>query len=91
MPVVLITAHYGTAIIKNGRTADLSEGGMKVIVDTPLLDGQTVSIEFTVPVVSQLLKMRALVRHCHDNLYGLQFDEATDQQKHHIRMMAGSA
>ena len=90
-PVVLIASHYGTALISHGQTADVSEGGMRVNVDVTLLDGQAVSVEFDAPTMSQTLKMQAQVKHRHASVYGLQFEEPTDQQKHQIRLMIGNA
>lgn len=91
MPVVLIASHYGTAIISRGQTTDMSEGGMRVNVDVTLQDGQPVSVEFEAPTFSQTLKLQAQVKHRHQNVYGLQFDEPTDQQKHQIRLLIGHA
>lgn len=91
MPVVLIASHYGTALISRGQSADVSEGGMRVNVDVTLQDGQPVSVEFDAPTMSHTLKLQAQVKHRHENVYGLQFDEPTDQQKHQIRLMIGTA
>ncbi len=91
MPVVLIASHYGTALISRGQTADVSEGGMRVNVDVTLQDGQPVSVEFDAPTMSQTLKLQAQVKHRHENVYGLEFEAATDQQKHQIRLLIGNA
>lgn len=92
MPVVLIASHYGTALISRGQTADVSEGGMRVMnVDVTLQDGQPVSVEFDAPTFTQTLKFQAQVKHRHDNVYGLEFEQPTDQQKHQIRLLIGHA
>lgn len=91
MPVVLIASHYGTALISRGETADVSLGGMRVNVDVTLQDGQPVSVEFEAPTLAQTLKLQAQVRHRSANVYGLEFAEPTDQQKHQIRILIGSA
>jgi hypothetical protein len=91
LPIVLITSNYGTTVISKGRTSDLSEGGMRVHSDASLRDGQPVSVEFTLPLLSQLVKMRATVKHRSDDLYGLQFDQASEQQLHQIRELAAFA
>lgn len=91
MPIVLIASHYGTALISSGVTTDVSEGGMRVDVDVALQDGQPVSVEFNAPTMSQTLKLQAEVKHRHENIYGLEFAEPTDQQKHQIRLLIGSA
>jgi hypothetical protein len=91
MPVVLIASHYGTALIGRGRSADVSERGMRVNVDVTLQDGQPVSVEFEAPTMSQTLKLQAQVRHGHENVYGLEFDEPTDVQKNQIRLLMGTA
>ncbi|HUS18966.1 MAG TPA: PilZ domain-containing protein [Terriglobales bacterium] len=91
MPVVLIASHYGTALVSRGVTTDVSEGGMRVNVEVVLQDGQPVSVEFDAPTMQQTLKLQAQVKHRHSNVYGLQFDEPTDQQKHQIRLIIGNA
>ena len=91
MPVVLIASHYGTALIGRGETSDVSEKGMRVNIDVTLQDGQAVSVEFDAPTMSQTLKLQAQVRHSHENVYGLEFDEPTDSQKNQIRLLIGNA
>jgi hypothetical protein len=91
MPVVLIASHYGTALISRGETTDVSEGGMRVNVEVALQDGQPVSVEFDAPTFHQTLKLQAQVKHAHANVYGLEFHEPTDQQKHQIRLLIGNA
>lgn len=91
MPVVLIASHYGTALISRGETFDISESGMRVNVDVALHDGQPVSVEFDAPSLPQTLKLQAQVKHGHDNVYGLEFEAATEQQKHQICLLIGHA
>ena len=91
LPVVLIASHYGTALIGRGETSDVSEGGMRLNVDVTLQDGQAVSVEFDAPTIAQTLKLQAQVRHRSENIYGLEFEAPSDQQKHQIRLLIGSA
>ena len=85
LPVTLIASNLGSAIISHGRTFDLSECGIGIATDVALQPGQPVSLEFSVPLRSQLIKVRAMVKHHSDNFYGLQFDQATEQQLRQIR------
>lgn len=91
LPVVLIASHYGTAVIGRGETSDVSEGGMRVNVDVTLQDGQPVSVEFDAPTMTQTLKLQAQVKHRHENVYGLEFEAPSDQQKNQIRLLVGTA
>ena len=87
MPVVLIATAYGTTTISSGRTSDMSEGGMAVVTAATFQENQDISIEFKPPLESLLIKMRATVRHQAHNLYGLQFQSASEQQLAQLRRL----
>jgi c-di-GMP-binding flagellar brake protein YcgR len=97
IPVTLISISRGTTNLYEARTADLSEGGMGLVTSAPLVPNQPVSIEFTIPLVNQLLKLTAIVKHQlaieagESDRYGLEFSQATVAQRNQIKRLAAYA
>jgi hypothetical protein len=83
--VVLIATAYGTTSIFSGRTADLSEGGIRVSTSGKLRESQSVSLEFKIPDNPIPIKLYAQVRHAADTYYGMQFVTPSEQQLNQIR------
>ena len=74
-----------------GRSTDLSEGGLGVMVAGELIPGQPVAIELRLPNVAPPIRARAQVRY-HDRLrYGLQFIGLSLEQLEMIRYWAAHA
>jgi c-di-GMP-binding flagellar brake protein YcgR len=95
VPVILISIHRGTTSFHEARTADVCEGGMGVLSSAPLVPHQPISVEFTVPLANQLLKLKAVVRHQRTpdgsngaDRFGLQFLAATLAQKNQLKRLA---
>jgi len=99
IPVTLISINRGTTNLYEARTADLSEGGMGIVTSAPLVPNQPISIEFTVPLANQLLKLSAVVKHQFrldpdagdGDRYGLEFSAATTAQRNQIKRVAAYA
>ena len=88
IPILVITRWNGTSKIIPGRCSDLSENGIRMTVPMPLVPGQTISVEFKVPISNQFLKLDAIVRHKCDNLCGCEFLDASPEQKMQFRRLA---
>ena len=88
IPILVIARWNGTTKIIPGRCADLSENGIRMTVPMPLVPGQSISLEFKVPISNQFLKLDAIVRHKCDNLCGCEFLDASPEQKLQFRRLA---
>ena len=88
IPILVIARWNGTTKIVPGRCADLSENGIRLAVPIPLVPGQSISIEFKVPVSNQFLKLDAVVRHKCDYHCGCEFVDASQEQKLQFRRLA---
>jgi TonB family protein len=74
-----------------GRSLNLGEGGVAAVLAGELLPGEVVGVEIQLPLVADLLRTRALVRH-HDRLSsGLEFVGLSAEQQAAIRDWAGEA
>ncbi len=71
-----------------GRCADISEGGLGCTLAGELLEGESVNLEFMLPLEPQPLKARAVVRHRAGFHYGLEFVLLTPEQEDSIRRLA---
>lgn len=68
-----------------GRTVEIGEGGMGVVVASQLLLGESVRVEFLLPHMSTPVRARAVVRYQRDLCCGLQFLRLPDDQQSIIR------
>jgi len=74
-----------------GRSINLGERGIAVMLAGELVPGETVSVEVPLPLVAGMLRTRAMVRY-HDNLrYGLEFVGLSAKQRAAIREWAKRA
>jgi TonB family protein len=74
-----------------GRLVNLAEGGVAAILAGELLPGEAVGVEIRLPMTSDPLRARALVRH-HDKLRaGMEFVGLSLEQQSTIRDWAGTA
>jgi len=87
LPIVLITTSYGTTTIASARTTDLSEGGMGIVLGTPVRPQQALSIELKIPLQSLVLKMQAEVKHHSESLVGIQFTSVSPHQREQLRKL----
>ncbi len=91
LPIVLIATSYLSTKISHAKSLDFSEGGLSVLTSESLNPGQHVSIEFTQPAMAQLMQVRAVVRYCSRDRYGMEFLSSSPEQAHSIRLMVGTA
>ncbi len=72
-----------------GRSVNLGEGGVAAVLAGELLPGEAVGVEIHLPLASDPLRTRALVRH-HDKLRsGMEFVGLSPEQQAAIRVWAG--
>lgn len=71
-----------------GRCADISEGGLGCTLAGELLEGESVNLEFTLPLEREPLRARAVVRHRAGFHYGLEFVLPTPEQQDKIRLLS---
>jgi c-di-GMP-binding flagellar brake protein YcgR len=71
----------------SGTTQDVGLGGACVVLEVGnLVPRQKVELEFRLPMTVERLRLRATVRHCHqEKYYGLQFMELEAEQREMIR------
>jgi TonB family protein len=68
-----------------GRTVEIGEGGIGVVVASQLLLGESVRVEFLLPHMSTPVRATAVVRYQRDLCCGLQFLRLPDDQQSIIR------
>lgn len=68
-----------------GRTLEIGEGGMGVVVASQLLLGESVRVEFLLPHMSTPVRATAVVRYHRDQCFGLQFLRLPEEQQSIIR------
>jgi len=69
----------------NGRTKDISEGGLGATVAGELRGAATVELEFYLPGKLVPMKLLAEVRYRQGFQYGFRFLDVTPEQRHAIR------
>jgi PilZ domain len=68
-----------------GRTLEIGEGGMGVVVASQLLLGESVRVEFLLPHMGKPVRATAVVRYQRELSFGLQFLRLPDEQQSIIR------
>ena len=91
IPVTVISSQRRKTDVANGKTNDLSEGGMSVIVATDLSVHQPIWIEFKAAYFNQPVQVRGVVRHGSAGRYGVEFQSASRDQVEQIHLIIGSA
>jgi PilZ domain len=64
-----------------GRTNELGEDGVGATLSGELHAGEVVSMEFSIPVLPYVMKVRAIVRYSEGLRCGFEFLILTDEQK----------
>lgn len=86
--VKVIRRHLGTSTIHYGRASNISIGGIMLVAPVDLQGGESIDLEFNVPHTSEVLQLRAVVRHRFGQYsYGIEFREMTDQTQRSIVRM----
>ncbi len=71
-----------------GRCSDISEGGLGCTLAGELLEGESVTAEFSLPLEPEAFRMRCVVRHRAGLHYGLEFLFPTPEQQGKIRLLS---
>jgi TonB family protein len=85
VPLDLTVLRSGTPDNIPGRTLEIGEGGMGVVVASQLLLGESVRVEFLLPHMSTPVRATAVVRYQRERCFGLQFLRLPDEQQSIIR------
>ena len=91
MPLYVTVLRSGIPDTLPGRSVNLSEDGVAVVLAGELLPGEAVGVHIRLPLASDHLRTRALVRH-HDKLRsGMEFVGLSAEQQTAIRVWAEKA
>ena len=85
IPLNLTVLRSGVPDNLYGRTLEIGEGGMGVVVASQLLLGESVRVEFLLPHMTTPVRATAVVRYRHAMCFGLQFLRLPDEQQSIIR------
>ncbi len=85
VPLDLTVLRSGIPDNIRGRTLEIGEGGMGVVVAAQLLLGESVRVEFLLPHMSTPVRATAVVRYQRAQCFGLQFLRLPDEQQSIIR------
>jgi len=85
IPLNLTVLRAGVPDRLRGRSLEIGEGGMGVVVASQLLLGESVRVEFLLPHMNTPVRATAVVRYRHAMCFGLQFLRLPDEQQSIIR------
>jgi hypothetical protein len=85
VPLALTVLRSGIPNNIPGRTVEIGDGGMGVILASQLLVGESVRVEFLVPHMSSPVRATALVRYQREGRFGLQFLRLPVEQQSIVR------
>jgi TonB family protein len=85
VPLDLTVLRSGIPDRVPGRTMEIGEGGIGVVVASQLLLGESVRVEFLLPHMSTPVRATAVVRYQRAQCFGLQFLRLPDEQQSIIR------
>jgi PilZ domain len=71
--------------VLHGRTKDLGEGGLGAVIPGNIATGETVEVEFQLPLSRDPMTLQAEVRYRQGFQYGFRFLHPTEQQRELIR------
>jgi c-di-GMP-binding flagellar brake protein YcgR len=86
--VKIVRKQLGNSTVHYGRASNISAGGMMLVASVQLDSGESIGLEFNLPHMSQVLQLRAVIRHRFGEYsYGIEFREMTDQTRQSITRM----
>lgn len=85
VPLNLTVLRSGIPDRLPGRTLEIGEGGIGVVVASQLLLGESVRVEFLLPHMTTPVRATAVVRYQREQCFGLQFLRLPDEQQSIIR------
>ncbi len=77
----------GSALETVGKSLDMSEEGICLALDTPLLPGELLTLRFSIPTLHDPLDVRGMVRHSNCTHYGIEFLPLTPPQRDALRAL----
>lgn len=77
----------GHAVQTVGKSMDMSEEGLCLELDTPLVPGELLTMRFTLPTWNSALEVRGMVRHSHGKHYGIEFLPLAGEQRDALRAL----
>ncbi len=83
VPVRVLLRRNGRDLDFTARGTGMSEGGIGLYVEAPLAVGDVVFVEFKPPYSGLAVRVRGIVRHTKETLYGVEFlaADAGEQQE----------
>jgi hypothetical protein len=69
----------------HGRCFEIARAGLGAVISSELTPGEMVTLEFSIPGVSEGLNMRAIVRHRMGFLHGFEFVSALPAEQQSVQ------
>lgn len=91
IPVDIVLLRAGVPDTLPGRSLDVSEAGISVVVAGELQRGQSVGIQLVLPGATSRVQARATVKHGTNLQYGFEFHGLSKEQKKALGCCVGSA
>jgi hypothetical protein len=85
IPVIVKVLGKDGYVRVHGRCFEMAEAGLGAVISSELVAGEMVTLEFSIPEVSELFVMRAVVRHRMGFLHGFEFIGALPKQSERIQ------
>ncbi len=77
----------GQTIEAIGKSLDMSEEGVCVALESPLLPGELLTLQFSIPTYRNQLEVRGVVRHSNCTKYGIEFLPLDGDQRDALRAL----
>lgn len=77
----------GAAVEAVGKSLDMSEEGICLALDTPLVPGELLSMRFSIPTLRDPLNVRGMVRHGNCTKFGIEFLPLTPEERDALRAL----
>jgi hypothetical protein len=81
LPLTVTVLRQDGYVQLQGRCHEIAEAGLGGVISTALVAGEVVSLEFSLPGVSQPLVLRAVVRHRAGFVHGFEFIGLSPEQR----------
>ncbi|HVZ18067.1 MAG TPA: PilZ domain-containing protein [Terriglobales bacterium] len=86
--VKVVRKHFGSTTVHFGRASNISAGGIMLVVPVDLEGGEIIDLEFSIPHSSEIIQVRAVVRHRFGQYsYGIEFREMAEQTRQSVIRM----
>jgi len=69
----------------HGRCFEIAEAGLGAVITSELVPGEMVTLEFSIPDITDVFSMRAVVRHRMGFLHGFEFIGLLEAQREQIK------